>query len=108
MLSNYPEIIKLLPKQIGKVDTSSKFKLEANDCKVLFASYQPGTSIPKHKHIDSDIVGVVTKGQITLTIEGVTSKYSVGEWYHIPPGAEHETMFEQDTDEIEFWFNVKP
>ncbi len=108
MISNYPEIIKLLPKQKGKVDTSSKFKLEANDCKVLFASYQPGTTIPKHKHIDSDIVGVVTKGQIILTLDGVTTKHNVGDWYHIPPGTEHETMFEQETDEIEFWFKAKP
>jgi len=104
MAGEYPERIKALPLQKGRVDTSGKYKLEAKDCNVLFASYQPGTSIPLHTHDDADIFGVVTKGEIILTVNGETTRHGVGEWYHIPPGAGHATMFEQETDEIEFWF----
>ena len=103
-MSFYPEKIRSLPLQKGKFDTSSKFMLEAKDCKILFASYKPGTTIPPHKHDDADVHGVVIKGEIILTINGKTSKHAAGDWYHIPPGAEHATVFEQETDEIEYWF----
>lgn len=104
MTEQYPERIKTLPVQMGRVDTSAKYKLEAKDCNVLFASYQAGTSIPLHAHEDADILGVVIKGEIILTVDGKTTRHGVGEWYHIPPGAGHATVFEQETDEIEFWF----
>ena len=105
-MSFYPEKIRSLPVQKGKFDTSSKFMLEAKDCKVLFASYKSGTTIPPHKHDDADVHGVVIKGEIILTINGETSKHACGDWYHIPPGSEHATLFEKQTDEIEYWFKV--
>ena len=55
MTEQYPERIKTLPVQMGRVDKSAKYKLEAKDCNVLFASYQAGTSIPLHAHEDTDI-----------------------------------------------------
>jgi len=106
MHNSYPEKIKSLPAQKGKVDTSSKYMLEAKDCKILFASYEPGTTIPSHRHDDADVHGVVIKGEIILTVNGTTTKHGVGEWYHIPPGAEHATVFEQETEEIEYWFKA--
>ena len=104
MATHYPKIIQELPAQIGKVDTSGKYKLEAKDCNILFAHYEAGTTIPEHKHNNANIHGVVTKGEITLTINGKTTRYGVGEWYHIPLNANHATAFEKETDEIEFWF----
>ena len=106
MTPSYPARITALPEQKGKVDTSSKYMLEAKDCKVLFASYEPGTTIPPHKHDEADIHGVVIRGEIILTLNGITKKHGVGEWYHIPPGAQHATKFEQATDEIEYWFKA--
>lgn len=107
MAAKYPDRIKELPLQIGKVDTSGKYKLEAKDCNILFANYKAGTTIPLHKHDNADIYGVVTRGEITLTLDGKTSTYAVGEWYHIPVNTGHATKFEKDTDEIEFWFKPK-
>ena len=104
MAGKYPERIKALPVQKWQVDTSSKYKLEAKNCDVLFASYQPGTSIPLHAHDDADVFGVITKGVIILTVDGKTTRHGVGEWYQIPPSAEHASVFEQETEEIEFWF----
>ena len=108
MVDSYPERIEALPMQKRCVDTSAKYKLEAKDCNVLFASYQPGTSIPSHTHEDADIFGVVISGEIILTVDGNTTRHGAGEWYHIPPGAEHATVFEQETNEIEFWFKAIP
>lgn len=105
MAGKYPDRIKALPLQMGKVDTSGKYKLEAKDCTILFANYKAGTTIPLHTHDNADIYGVVTKGEITLTLDGKTTKYGVGDWYHIPINTGHTTKFEKETDEIEFWFD---
>ncbi len=100
MAGKYPDRIKLLPLYDGRFDA---YKLEAEDSNVLFASYPAGTSIPSHSH-DTDNYGVITRGELILTMNNETSKYGVGDWYHVPPGIEHAARFEYETDEIEFWF----
>jgi quercetin dioxygenase-like cupin family protein len=96
----YPDKIKLLPLYDGRFDA---YKLEAKDSDVLFASYPAGTSIPPHTH-DSDNHGVITRGELILSMNGEVQRYSVGEWYHVPVNTEHSAKFEVETDEIEFWF----
>lgn len=100
MAGKYPDRIKLLPLYDGRFDA---YKLEAEDSNVLFASYPAGTSIPSHSH-DTDNYGVITRGELVLTMNNETSKYGVGDWYHVPAGVEHAARFEYETDEIEFWF----
>lgn len=103
MPGSYPNRIKLLPSYDGRFDAH---KLSARDCEVLFASYPAGTIISSHSH-ETDNYGVITKGELILRIEGKTEKYSVGEWYHVPANIEHAAEFIKETDEIEFWFDVK-
>ena len=31
-------------------------------------------------------------------------RFCVGDWYHVPAGTIHAAEFEQETDEVEFWF----
>ena len=81
------------------------FQLAADACTVLFASYPAGTVIDSHTH-DTDNVGVITKGELILTLNGKTQRYTVGDWYHVPARAEHSAGFDQETEEIEFWFTV--
>lgn len=100
MAGQYPEKIKSLPVYDGRFDA---YKLAAQECDVLFASYPAGTSIPAHVH-DTDNHGVITRGELILTMNGVTSRVPAGSWYHVPANTEHSARFEQDTDEIEFWF----
>jgi len=102
MPGSYPNKIKSLPLFDGRFDA---YKLEANDSDVLFASYPPGTSIPPHSH-DTDNYGIITKGELILTMDGKTEKFVVGDWYHVPPNVEHSAEFIQETDEIEFWFKA--
>ena len=103
MSGQYPERIKQLPLYDGRFDA---YKLEAQDSDVLFASYPAGTSIPTHTH-DTNNHGVITRGELILTMNGTTIRVGVGEWYHVPAYVEHAARFEVDTDEIEFWFNNK-
>lgn len=100
-LSNYyPELIRKLPEFTGRFDAR---KLEANGCDVLFVSYGAGTVIETHRHTTEN-VGVITRGELLLTIGGTTETISAGEWYHVPAEKEHSAEFKADTAEIEFWF----
>ena len=100
MAGDYPDKIRRLPLFDGRFDA---FKLEAENCDVLFASYPAGTDIPPHEH-ETDNYGVITKGQLVLIIGDNVQKFGVGEWYHVPAKVEHAAKFEVETDEIEFWF----
>jgi len=97
----YPDKIKSLPLYDGRFDA---YKLEARDSDILFASYPAGTSIPPHTH-DTDNHGVITRGELILSMNGEITRVSVGEWYHVPANIEHSAEFEVETDEIEIWFH---
>ena len=100
-MPHFPALLRNLPKFEGPFDA---FKLAAKDCDVLFASYPAGTSIPAHNH-DTENVGVITQGELILTLDGKESRYGPGDWYHVPARAMHGARFEQETSEIEFWFH---
>lgn len=102
MAGKYPDRIKQLPQYDGRFDA---YKLEARGSDVLFASYPAGTSISPHTH-ETDNYGVITRGELILSMNNEVTRYMVGDWYHVPAGVEHAAKFEMDTDEIEFWFNV--
>ncbi len=101
-MTHFPEQLKALPKFDGPFDA---YKLTAQNCDVLFASYPIGTEIPPHTH-DTDNVGVITQGELILIMDGEEKHYKPGDWYHVPAQAIHAARFEQETSEIEFWFKV--
>jgi quercetin dioxygenase-like cupin family protein len=100
-MSHFPELLRSLPKFAGPFDA---FKLDANGCDVLFASYPEGTTIAPHHH-ETENVGVITEGELILTIAGREMRYGPGQWYHVPARAIHAARFERPTSEIEFWFH---
>jgi mannose-6-phosphate isomerase-like protein (cupin superfamily) len=102
-IMHFPELLRDLPRFEGPFDA---FKLEAKDCDVLFASYPAGTTIPPHHH-DTENVGVITQGELILTLDGKEMRYGPGEWYHVPARAIHAARFERETSEIEFWFHLE-
>ncbi len=103
MKKYYPKQIQELPRFEGPFDA---YKLNAQNCDVLFASYPPDTMIDSHTH-ETDNVGIITQGELILTMDGKTERFSTGDWYHVPANTEHSAMFEVDTSEIEFWFYDK-
>ncbi len=98
--NDYPEKIQGLPPFEGPFEA---YRLAASGCDVLFASYPAGTKIEPHTH-DTENVGIITKGELLLTIGDEVQTIAAGEWYHVPAGAEHAAEFREDTAEIEFWF----
>ena len=99
-LGRFPPEIEALADFDGPFDA---YKLEAQDCDVLFATYPAGTHIDPHRH-DTNNVGVITKGQLILTIGNERTTYGPGDWYHVPAQVEHAADFEVDSAEIELWF----
>ena len=97
----YPSLIRQLPAFEGRFEA---FKLEAKDCEVLFATYPAGTVIQAHSH-GTENVGVITRGELLLTMDGETTCITAGDWYHVPANKEHAAEFKEDTAEIEFWFS---
>ena len=98
----YPDLIRNLPPFDGPFDA---YKLKAESCDILFASYPPGTEIAPHVHATNN-VGVIMQGELILTVDGKTERYSVGDWYQVPANIEHAAKFEVETSEIEFWFSA--
>lgn len=96
----FPDRITQLPPFDGPFDAH---RLAADGCQVLFASYPPGTVIAEHHH-DTHNVGVITRGELFLTLDGQETRHGPGQWYEVPRGAVHAARFEVATDEIEFWF----
>ncbi|MEJ2753666.1 MAG: cupin domain-containing protein [Chloroflexota bacterium] len=96
----FPDLIRQLPAFEGPFDA---FRLEAEDCEVLLAAYPAGTEISEHSH-DTENVGVITRGELLLTMGGVTQAIAAGQWYHIAAGEPHQAEFPVDTATIEFWF----
>jgi quercetin dioxygenase-like cupin family protein len=101
-MTHFPKLLRNLPKFEGPFEA---YKLEARNCNVLFASYPAGTTIPPHSH-ETENLGVITQGELILTLDGKESRYGPGDWYHVPATATHAARFESDTSEIEFWFHI--
>lgn len=101
-MTHFPAQLRGLPQFDGPFDAH---RLAAEGCDVLFASYPGDTSIAVHAH-PTDNVGVITQGELILTVGGVEQRCGVGNWYHVPAGVMHAARFELPTSEIEFWFEI--
>ena len=101
-MSHFPDLIQRLSEFDGPFDA---FRLPAEGCEVLFASYPAGTQIDVHTHPTRN-VGVITEGELILTKGGHCTRYGVGDWYSVDANEEHAAEFEVATSEIEFWFET--
>ena len=100
---HFPDLISMLPPFDGPFDAH---RLDAGNCQVLFASYPAGTTIKAHTH-PTENCGVITKGELILTVDDTETRYGPGDWYHLLPGQAHSARFDLDTSEIEFWFDAE-
>ncbi len=101
-MKDFPDLIRALSRFDGPFDA---YRLPAENCEVLFASYPAGTAIDTHTH-PTENCGVITKGELILTVDGEESRYGPGDWYHVLSNQPHAARFEVDTAEIEFWFDT--
>jgi quercetin dioxygenase-like cupin family protein len=101
-MSHFPERINRLPPFTGPFHARV---LEGAGCHVVFVSYPADQRIAAHHH-ETENVGVVTQGEMCLTLQGVERCYRPGQWYHVPAGAAHAARFSAPTSIVEFWFET--
>ena len=97
---HFPDLIRKLPDFEGPFDA---YRLAAEGCEVLFASYPAGTVIDTHTHPTRN-VGVITEGELILTRGSDVTRYGPGDWYEVLASEEHAAQFDVATSEVEFWF----
>jgi quercetin dioxygenase-like cupin family protein len=61
----------------------------AFNARTALVELAPGAAFPPHYH-DSALFGLVLEGEVTRTIDGVTTTYQVGESWSGGPGEIHE------------------
>ena len=97
----FPEIFQKLPAFKCNFDA---FQMAGENCKILFATYPANTNIDPHTH-DTFNWGLISRGAMHLTVEGVEKTYKVGEWFNVPLEANHSARCDEPTEVIEFWFS---
>ena len=87
----YPEFINQLP------DIENFFKgvhgklLQGTDSQLVFMEIEAIGDVKPHSH--GAQWGVVLKGEMLLTIDGVEKSYKKGDYYYIPSGVVHSAVF---------------
>ncbi len=102
--SPFPALVTALEPFSGPFDA---YRLAADGCEVLFASYPAGTEIARHDH-DTHNVGLITVGELILITDDGEQRFGPGDWYELAPNQPHAARFEVFTAEIEFWFSQPP
>ena len=104
-----PETMKTIP---AIFDTLPRYEsnpflahLKADHADIVLATYPSCKTVEPHFHETANC-GVITQGEMILTIEGAEQRYGPGQWYFIPAGATHWSRFEQETRSVEFYFTA--
>jgi hypothetical protein len=99
-MTDFPDRIERLPRLAGELQARG---LSCPGCAVLFLAYPAAESVAARAHLD-ETVGLVTAGEMRLTVGGVERCYRATQWYHIPAEAPHAARFTAPTAVIEFRF----
>lgn len=72
--------------------------LAKDDMLAIEERMPPGTSEHRHLHVKARQLFMVTKGTMTIEIEGETSALSAGDTIEVEPGKRHQVMNNSDED----------
>lgn len=97
----YPEIITSLPKADIPLQGVNGWIAQGKNFQIVFFDIEPTGTLPSHSH--SAQFGIVIEGEMTLTIEGETKRYSKGDSYYIPDGAVHQAEFHTHFRALDFF-----
>ncbi len=99
-MQRVPERFRSLPRVDGPFEA---FQIDAEDWEVRVASYPSGMRSAPHSH-DTETYGVVTRGELFLTVRGSERSLGPGEWYELARGEIHAARFDAETSLIEFTY----
>jgi len=87
----WPELITGLPEADIPLDGVRGWISQADDHQIVFFDIEPIGEVPPHSH--GAQWGIVVSGEMELTIDGRTRRYTPGDSYVIPAGAVHGARF---------------
>ena len=97
----YPGVITNLPEADIPFDGVKGWLSQGSDHQVVFFEIEAIGEVAPHSH--GAQWGTVFKGEMDLTIGGITNTYRKGDSYFIPAGVEHSAVFRQKTWLMDFF-----
>ena len=87
----YPKMITDLPEADIPYEGVRGWLMQSDTQQLVFMDIDPIGGVPEHSHEAQ--FGVVLEGEMTLTVEGMSTRYKKGDTYAIPAGAVHSAEF---------------
>ena len=97
----YPNVITQLPEADIPFKGVRGWLSQAEDHQIVFFEIEAIGEVAEHKH--GAQWGTVYKGEMELTIGGVTKTYRQGDSYFIPEGVLHSAVFKTRTWLMDFF-----
>ena len=97
----FPEIITNLPEADIPFKGIKGKLLQGKDRQLVFMEIDAIGEVPPHSH--GAQWGVVLKGEMILTIGGVTKSYTKSDSYYIPAGVVHSANFKTKVFVLDFF-----
>lgn len=105
MKNPFSEIITKLPEANIPFKGVRGWISQNVDHQVVFLEIEAIGKVAEHSHCAQ--WGIVVKGEMDLTIGGVTNTYAKGDSYFIPDGVLHSAVFKTKTWAIDFFADNK-
>lgn len=99
--SYYPEFINNLPGIESVFKGVNGNLLQGENSQLVFMEIDAIGDVPPHSH--GAQWGVVLKGEMLLTIDGVEKSYKNGDSYYIPSGVVHSAIFNSKVFLIDYF-----
>ena len=97
----FPEPILKLPKADIPIDGLVAYIVQGVDHQILFMEFGEDVEIPEHSHESQ--WGIILKGKIDLTINGVLHTFQRGDTYSIPKDVKHSAKIFAGYSDITFF-----
>lgn len=100
-MDRYPDIITKLPEADVDFPGVKVWLLQGPAASAIFVEAREDSEVPEHAHAAQ--WGVVVRGEMDLTIGGVTRTYRRGDEYLIPAGVKHGAKLRAGVRVIDFF-----
>jgi len=101
---NFPDLITGLPEADIPFKGVKGWILQGDDKQIVFMDIAPIGKVDEHSH--SAQFGVLLDGEMSLTVNGKTTRYKKGDSYFIPEHALHSAVFHTQVKVMDM-FNEK-
>ncbi|MFC1652886.1 cupin domain-containing protein [Planctomycetota bacterium] len=101
MSQTFPEPIRRLPQADIPLEGCTAYLSQGENHQILFMEFDRDVDVPPHSHKAQ--WGVVVRGKIDLTVEGITRTLTPGDSLFIPAGAVHSAHIYAGYADVTYW-----